>query len=181
MASKFKSNEVSSPGLIDPIKHLGDKIRACELGVCRGNNLRYILDHVPEIDYVYAVDPWIPYHDWNGFVDQSHMDRYRNETIDNLLEYDSKVKMLEMTSESALSVVKDDELDFIFIDGAHDYDSVLFDCTNWWSKVRTGGLFSGHDYQLDGVNRAVTEFREKMNITTPLQFCHENVWFWYKQ
>lgn len=181
MASKFKSNEVSSPGLIDPIKHLGNKIRACELGVCRGNNLRYILDHVPEIDYVYAVDPWIPYHDWNGFIDQSHMDRYRNETIDNLLEYDSKVKMLEMTSESALSVVKDDELDFIFIDGAHDYDSVLFDCTNWWSKVRTGGLFSGHDYQLDGVNRAVTEFREKMNITTPLQFCHENVWFWYKQ
>lgn len=180
MNYKFKSNEVSSPGLIEHIKKLGTSIKSCELGVCRGNNLRYILDYVPEIEYVYAVEPWIPYQDWNGFVDQAHMDRYRAETLENLLEYDDKVKLLEMTSSAALDIVQDDELDFIFIDGAHDYDNVLFDCTNWWLKVRTGGLFSGHDYQLDGVNRAVTDFREKMNITTPIQFCHENVWFWYK-
>jgi len=180
MPSKFKSNEVSSPGLIEHIKKLGSNIRACELGVCRGNNLRYILDYVEEIEYVYAIDPWIQYQDWNGFIDQKLMDRYKNETLENLLAYDDKVKVLEMASSAALNIVQDNELDFIFIDGAHDYDNVLYDCTNWWHKVRSGGLFSGHDYQLDGVNRAVAKFRDDMGITTPIQFCHENVWFWYK-
>jgi hypothetical protein len=52
------------------------------------------------------------------------------------------------------------ELDFVFIDAAHDYESVLADLHAWYNKVAAGGVIAGHDYKNEhaGVDRAVTEF-----------------------
>ena len=180
MTSIFKANEVSSSGLVQYIQQLGSDLVGCELGVCRGNNLRYLLDLAPVNRYVYAIDPWAPYQDWNGYIPESLINQYKHEAIRNLLPYDDIVKVLEMTSKSALKVIADDELDWIFIDGAHDYDSVYFDCVHYWTKVRAGGLFSGHDYQLPDVKKAVHDFRDNFSITATLQFTDTDVWFWYK-
>lgn len=180
MTSIFKAEEVSSSGLIDYINRLGENLIGCELGVARGNNLRYILDLTPVNRYVYAIDPWVPYEDWNGFVTDTVIGSFKDEALKNLLPHDEKIKMLEMDSKAALEFIKDDELDWIFIDGAHDYNSVLFDCTHYWTKVRAGGLFSGHDYQLPNVKKAVHDFRNNFSITATLQFTDTDVWFWYK-
>ena len=54
----------------------------------------------------------------------------------------------------------------IFIDGSHDYKSVIEDMNNYFPKLKSGGIFAGHDYtQRDlGVIQAVREFSEKQNI-----------------
>ena len=40
----------------------------------------------------------------------------------------------------------DKSLDFVFIDAAHDYESVKKDINAWFSKVKDGGTIAGHDY-----------------------------------
>lgn len=46
-------------------------------------------------------------------------------------------------------------LDFVFLDGAHDGDSVRRDLETWWPKVAVGGVLAGHDY--DGCWPSVVE------------------------
>lgn len=51
------------------------------------------------------------------------------------------------------------ELDFVYIDAAHDYESVCSDIAHWAPKVKRGGLICGHDYGKEsGVKEAVDEF-----------------------
>jgi len=51
-------------------------------------------------------------------------------------------------------------LDLVFIDGAHDYESVSEDLKAWWPKIRAGGVMAGHDFSMSfpGLMRAVLEF-----------------------
>ena len=55
---------------------------------------------------------------------------------------------------------KDNETDFLFLDGNHDYEFVINDINAWFPKVKVGGIFCGHDYRTGykGVKKAVDEF-----------------------
>jgi predicted O-methyltransferase YrrM len=63
------------------------------------------------------------------------------------------------TSAEAASELRDDSLDFVFVDAEHTHDAVTRDLAAWWPKVRPGGLLAGHDYaHFEGVTAAVDEF-----------------------
>ena len=59
---------------------------------------------------------------------------------------DPRVKMMQMGSVDAAAQVEDGSLDFVYIDGNHDYGPVLADMDAWWPKVKPGGIFAGHDF-----------------------------------
>jgi predicted O-methyltransferase YrrM len=60
---------------------------------------------------------------------------------------------------------KDNSLDFIFIDAAHDYKSVKKDINAWFPKLKQGGIIAGHDYTwCEDVRQAVNEFFEGKSI-----------------
>lgn len=71
---------------------------------------------------------------------------------------------IKSISWEASRLYKDESLDFVFIDAAHDYDSVRKDISAWFPKVKTGGTIAGHDYKTSkhGVKRAVDEFFGKI-------------------
>jgi len=51
---------------------------------------------------------------------------------------------------------------------------------NYYSKVRSGGLFSGHDWPCPPVQQAVYDFIDEIKLDkTRLQVIH-GCWFWYK-
>lgn len=60
------------------------------------------------------------------------------------------------SAESAAAFA-DASLDGVFIDAAHDYDSVVKDVAAWFPKVKPGGIFAGHDYPCADVQAAVDE------------------------
>ena len=46
----------------------------------------------------------------------------------------------------ALKFFEDDSLDFVFIDGNHEFQQATNDIAEWSKKVRKGGIVSGHDF-----------------------------------
>lgn len=69
-------------------------------------------------------------------------------------------------------------IDFIYIDAAHDYDSVLKDLEAWWPLTSEIGVFAGHDYDETHpeVVRAVDEF---FNGKGTVYRTHEQIASWY--
>jgi hypothetical protein len=55
-------------------------------------------------------------------------------------------------------IKKQVEVDLIFIDGSHEYESVLMDITLFWKVLKKGGIMILDDAKWEGVDRAITEF-----------------------
>lgn len=70
------------------------------------------------------------------------------------------VQVIVADSLDAAHGFEDASLDVVYIDGAHDYASVVADLAAWTPKIKAGGLIAGHDYNpgaWPGVVQAVTE------------------------
>lgn len=78
-----------------------------------------------------------------------------NRFLTNIEPLKSVINPIRMTSVEASKLFEDETLDFVFIDGAHDYDSVFDDIHHWFPKVKIGGYISGDDLDWRGVNMAV--------------------------
>ena len=66
-------------------------------------------------------------------------------------------------STDAAAGIPDGSLDWVYIDGNHQYEFVKADLETWAPKVRRGGFITGDDYGITGwweggVTRAVDEF-----------------------
>jgi cephalosporin hydroxylase len=56
------------------------------------------------------------------------------------------VRLIKALSWDAATQFEDESVDFVFIDAAHDFESVAKDIEAWYPKVRRGGTLAGHDY-----------------------------------
>jgi hypothetical protein len=65
---------------------------------------------------------------------------------------------IRKTSVEAADSYENQSLDFVFLDAAHDYDSIRSDIIAWLPKVKIGGWIGGHDYTWnEGIRRACKE------------------------
>lgn len=70
---------------------------------------------------------------------------------------DLPVNIKKGTSLGMCRKYKNNSLDFVFIDGSHQYEDVKKDIKAWLKKVKKGGILAGHDYNNTNVKRAVDE------------------------
>lgn len=135
-----------------------------EVGVERGKYSRAICKSNPGVK-LFGVDPWKAEHNDKKDYTQETIDGFREITI-------ARTKGCDFTPIQKFSVdaAKDFEnnsLDFVYLDGAHDYQSVVDDLNAWYPKVKTGGILSGHDYatiNTFGVIEAVDEFADSHSL-----------------
>lgn len=178
MSTRFKTT--SAVCLQDEIKKLGSNVKGVELGVWYGYNMGHLLEECPNISMLTGIDPYLPYQDWNRYIGQELMDAAVSSTKQILSEFPDRSSLLIDTSLNIASATIDNTLDFIFIDGDHSYERCFEDLNAWYSKIRPGGLFSGHDFSLPGVNKALLDFRTQNNIKGFFKVIPNDVWYWIK-
>ena len=68
----------------------------------------------------------------------------------------SKYTYIKSNSVGAASYITE-QCNFVFIDGDHNYKNVCEDIQLYLPKITKGGFIAGHDYNNDGVKRAVKD------------------------
>lgn len=181
LGDAYPQDWISNKGLVPYIKRHGENLKGIEIGTCRAESTAYFLEKCPNIDLLTTIDPYKGYQDWNGEITQETVDRFLDIAKKNLKQYGKRVKMLREDSVNAASKFEDESVDFIFVDGDHSYDATLADCEAYYSKLKKGGIFCGHDYQtLEDVKRSIDDFRTKYKITAPINLSLNSAFFWTK-
>lgn len=143
-----------------------------EIGVREGKYSKFMLENSNMT--IYSVDPW------ENNCELSHAPQVYQYCKNLLAPFGERSKMLKMTSFEASKMFEDESVDFVYIDGLHDYDSVKLDIESWWPKVKKGGICAGHDFNpvdWEGV------FMAAMNFFIPkfklIHVCKQNQAEWY--
>ena len=89
--------------------------------------------------------------------------------------------ILRMPSICAAAQMEPGSLGLVFIDAAHDYESVTADLEAWLPTVKRGGWIGGHDHAhptQGAVREAVANFRTAYRIVPRLELDSNTTWFW---
>jgi len=145
--------------------------KGAELGIWRGRVFLHLLRTCPDLTMI-GVDSWKvrPEQTMEGGETYETWDMvaYEKGVRRQAREFGDRAIILKMDTTEAAKEVGD--LDFIFIDAGHDYESVKRDIIDWKDKVRPGGFIIGHDWDWPTVRRAAEEFF----TPTPAE---DNVWW----
>jgi len=166
------SNIKSRKDFVKVIDYFGHKTGA-EIGVCKGENASWILDN-SKLEILYGVENW----------SVKGCRKCQIETENKMQKYVQRFKWIVGDSVIKASEFSDNSLDFIYIDGNHLYHAVKKDLEAWYPKIKTGGLFSGHDYVIArkcGVIKAVDEFFSSIKrgfLLTAEDPSETNISFW---
>lgn len=139
-----------------------------EIGVECGIYSETLCKANPNID-LYSVDAWTAYKGYRDHVSQDKLDGFLEITKKRLAPY--RATVIKGFSMDVVKQFKDESLDFVYIDGNHEYRATVDDIAEWQKKVRVGGIVSGHDYILRKDNgylmhvpMAVNGYCESYNI-----------------
>jgi predicted O-methyltransferase YrrM len=145
-----------------------------ELGVADGYFSAQILSQ-SNIKMLYSIDMWAG--------DRGHDIKQYKTAIKKLLKFANRNYIIKLKFEEALDLFDDNYFDFIYIDGyAHtgqDSGKTLYD---WWPKLKSGGIFSGHDYdsKFPIMIKTVDSFIVSLNNNYSLKIIEEkpyNSWY----
>jgi len=133
------------------LKH--DSVGA-EIGVFGGANARNLLQYSKTL---YLIDRWLMPGASAKLVVE-HNDR-RGSVMSEFAPHieSGRVKVLEMSSEDASYVIPEKSLDWVYIDGNHEYPAALWDLSLYTPLVRVGGIVMLHDFTIKISNGAVIE------------------------
>jgi len=121
-----------------------------EVGTWEGSFSEGVLE-VPGVTKLYCVDPYKhfendEYPDGMNSLSQEQFDNLFLDTSRKLTtKFGNRVEFIRKMSSDAATQFDDDSLDFVYIDGNHDYKYVLEDLNTWYPKIKPGGYLCGDD------------------------------------
>jgi len=128
--------------MAETLNELGFK-KGVEVGVAQGHHSLVLCQNLPGAE-LYGVDVWDLYEGYNEYTDRIH--KYYLEAQERMKPYPN-YKFIRKFSMDAVGDFEDGSLDFVYIDGAHDFKNVAMDICEWSKKVKKGGIVYGHDYK----------------------------------
>ena len=130
-----------------------------ELGVFQGHNAVYMLE-TDSTMLLYLIDGYVnmendPYP--NGIADLI------KEAEENLFPFKDRIVWIRKQAEEAVKDYPDEYFDYVYIDANH-FEGIFKDITDWYPKVKAGGILAGHDIGMPTVEEAVGKFIHENNI-----------------
>ena len=116
--------------------------KGVEIGTRRGIYARELCRRNPNL-HLTCVDPWSSYRPRAEFRQERQDAKYAG-VVERLALFN--VTILRKSSVEGLSHFNDESIDFVFIDGNHEFDYVMTDIIEWSKKVKIGGIVAVHDY-----------------------------------
>ena len=161
----------STEGLIKMcMEHIDKSMIGVEVGSFRGRSSEVIAFFCKEL---ICVDPWETACDIENYGEISKERLIMAEGVfDEMTSRTNNIKKRKGFSLNCVKDFEDSTLDFVYIDGRHDYDSAMKDIVSWSKKVKDGGIISGHDFHL--VNRVLKE------IGVIAKSYSDSSWVYYK-
>jgi hypothetical protein len=149
-------------------KTLRDGDTFVEVGTWLGKSIIYLAQRLQDIGKPNVKIHCVDVFDFNG-------ESFANTFITNIryAKVDSMITIHETNSVAASELFAESSIDAIYIDAAHDYDSVKEDLQAWFGKVKKGGIFSGHDWTCADVQKAVEEHSQANGYELA---THNNYW-----
>lgn len=148
------------PLLLNSLGLVGE---GAEIGVFRGDFSEYILTHWKG-QRLFSIDAWT--HQGNRLdksdVSQTEHNQNRRDCESRLNQFKARSVVIADFSTSVAGVL-DKELDFVYIDAAHDYRSVWADLQAWFPVVKVGGIIAGHDYKNSFVRKNLVEVKRAVD------------------
>jgi predicted O-methyltransferase YrrM len=96
------------------------------------------------------------------------LDPYSYESVIKLLKkFKDNINIIKGDSNKILQKIKTDQIDYVFLDGGHKYETVKNDLENLINIVQNGGIILCDDYNLTyapGVKKAIDEFANANNL-----------------
>ena len=150
-------------GLYDLIKKEFKKkdIVAAEIGSYLGASTCFIVSAITADSILYCIDTWgnvnMSYDP--GDIDSQPRDTY-NEFQTNTSRYKNKIRECRMWSKDAIRAIAKatDKIDFLFIDGDHNYEGVKQDWDLYSKLLKPGSVVVFHDTGwAEGVKKVIKE------------------------
>jgi len=175
-----------SDDIREPIRFIKNNLKkdlvGAEIGVYLGNHAKQMLDYLP-LKKLYLIDDWV-----NNVVKLENETVTRRSTsfaysraLTTLKPYSDSIEIIKEESIIAVQQIEDKSLDFVYIDGCHNCDSVFSDIYIWEKKVKRNGVLCGHDYKWHGVRNGIDIylkfFPRKLNSYNSVR----GDWWWVVQ
>lgn len=172
-----------------PVRHMAPVNNDVD-GWMSNGELRWLEDTAKNMDTVVEIGAWkgrstralasakrvISVDHWKGSDDESQfpleeVSSAYSDWLENTKDLEN-VGALKMSSIEAAKTFADKSVDMVFIDAAHDYQSVLADIEAWRPKALK--IIAGHDYSLGwpDVVKAVNDTFGKGNVRTM-----DSIWY----
>jgi hypothetical protein len=133
-----------------------------EIGVAYGDHAASMFSNISSIKHLYCIDPYCDFIDDDG-VTANFGDVGLKKAKKKLKKYEQKVTFIREFSEKAVKSIPKD-LDFVYIDGNHNYEYVKQDIELYYPLVKHGGIIGGHDADHVSVLRAFFELVAEKKI-----------------
>lgn len=165
-------------------KYLKPNCTVLEIGSYAGESAQIFLE-TNNVSKIYCIDPWK-----NGYDDSDEssykapMDFVENMFDNRLKKYGDKVIKLKMTAEEASSLIEDDSIDLIYLDGEHTYDANEKYLNLYNKKLKNNGYMCGHDWgygELGKTGRSQTEAIRLFFNKEPIEVFPDNSWVYNKK
>lgn len=154
-----QNSRVNFLKMIHSINIKQKKLIGVEIGVNEGNYSEKIYNFFSDkYDFEYTlIDPWEINEDFKGYGKEFLDSAYKKV----LKKFGNKknVTIMREPSNTACDKFEDESLDFVYVDGNHDYKFAKEDLDIWFKKLKTNGVLFGNDYARPfGVHKAISEF-----------------------
>lgn len=115
-----------------------------EVGILLGKFSKEMCLRNPNLK-LWGIDPFLAFPEYKDATTQEDWNANYERTIKKLIPYNCTI--IREKSMDALKYFYDRSLDFVYIDGNHEFTSEANDIHEWSKKVKTDGIIAGHDFR----------------------------------